>query len=49
MSDLEYPECINELYQSEVLGEQAFLALMAVAKNEREKYHSQLQHPLSVP
>lgn len=39
MSDLEYPACINELYQSEVLGEQAFLALMAVAKNEREKYH----------
>ena len=39
MNDLEYPECINELYQSEVLGEQAFLALMAVARNEREKYH----------
>lgn len=39
MSDLEYPACINELYQSEVLGEQAFLALMAAAKSEREKYH----------
>jgi hypothetical protein len=39
MSDLEYPACINELYQSEVLGEQAFLALLAAAKNEREKYH----------
>ena len=39
MSDLEYPACINELYQSEVLGEQVFLALMAVARNEREKYH----------
>jgi hypothetical protein len=39
MSDLEYPACINELYQSEVLGEQAFLALMAAAKNDREKYH----------
>lgn len=39
MSDLEYPACISELYQSEVLGEQAFLALRAVAKNEREKYH----------
>lgn len=37
MSNLEYPACINELYQSEVLGEQAFLALMAAAKNEREK------------
>jgi hypothetical protein len=39
MSNPEYPACINELYQSEVLGEQAFLALMAAAKNEREKYH----------
>jgi hypothetical protein len=39
MSDLEYPACIDELYQSEVLGEQAFLALIAVARNEREKYH----------
>ena len=39
MSDLEYPACINELYQSEVLGEQAFLALIAVARNAREKYH----------
>ena len=26
MSDLEYPACINELYQSEVPGEKAFLA-----------------------
>ena len=39
MSDTEYPACINELYQSEVLGEAAFLALIKVAKNEREKYH----------
>jgi hypothetical protein len=39
MNDLDYPTCINELYQSEVLGEAAFLALMKAAKNEREKYH----------
>jgi hypothetical protein len=39
MSDLEYPACINELYQSEVLGEAAFLALIKAAKNERDKYH----------
>lgn len=39
MSNLEYPACINELYQSEVLGEAAFLALMKAAKNQREKYH----------
>ena len=39
MSDISYPACIKELYQSEVLGEQAFLALINIAKNEREKYH----------
>ena len=39
MSDLDYPACISELYQSEVLGEAAFLALIKVAKNKREKYH----------
>ena len=35
----ESPGCINELYQSEVLGEKVFLALINIAKNEREKYH----------
>ena len=39
MSELDYPACINELYQSEVLGEAAFLALIKAAKNDREKYH----------
>ena len=39
MNNAHYPTCINELYQSEVLGEQAFLALINMAKNEREKYH----------
>jgi hypothetical protein len=39
MSNADYPGCINELYQSEVLGEKAFLALVNIAKNEREKYH----------
>ena len=39
MSDTDYPSCIDELYQSEVLGEQAFLALMSVANNSRDKYH----------
>jgi hypothetical protein len=39
MSNTEYPACIKELYQSEVLGEKAFLALINIAKNEREKYH----------
>jgi len=39
MSDLDYPACISELYQGEVLGEQLFLALLAAARNERESYH----------
>ena len=39
MSNTEYPACINELYQGEVLGEKLFLALVNIAKNEREKYH----------
>jgi len=39
MNDLEYPACINELYQSEVIGEAAFLALIKAARNERDKYH----------
>ena len=39
MSNADYPGCINELYQSEVLGEKIFLALINIAKNEREKYH----------
>jgi len=39
MNDSDYPACISELYHSEVLGEQAFLALLAAARNEREKYH----------
>ena len=38
MSDLEYPACINELYQSGCLANKAFLTLMAVAKMS-EKYH----------
>jgi hypothetical protein len=39
VSDADYPACINELYQSEVLGEKIFLALLPLAKNQREKYH----------
>lgn len=38
MTDTEYPGCIQELYQSEVLGEAAFLALTAVARNELDRY-----------
>jgi hypothetical protein len=34
-----YPECIRELYESEIFGEAASLALVAIAKNERDRYH----------
>jgi hypothetical protein len=39
MTSLAYPGCIRELYESEIFGEASSLALLAVAKNEREKYH----------
>jgi len=39
MTDTDYPGCIQELYQSEVLGEAAFLALHAVARNELDRYY----------
>jgi hypothetical protein len=39
MAELNYPECIRELYESEVFGEALSLALLDVAKNERERYH----------
>jgi len=39
MSNLEYPECIRELYESEILGEEISLALLKEAKSERDAYH----------
>jgi hypothetical protein len=39
MTTTQYPDCIQELYQSEVAGEAAFLALLALARNESDKYH----------
>jgi len=39
MSDMEYPACIRELYESEIFGEAASLAVLAVTKNERDRYH----------
>ena len=38
MTNTVYPGCIQELYQSEVLGEAAFLALHAVARNDLDRY-----------
>lgn len=39
MSELDYPACLRELYQSEVFGETFAHALVNVAKNDREKFH----------
>jgi hypothetical protein len=39
MTTAQYPGCIQELYQSEVTGEAGFLALVALSRNEFDKYH----------
>jgi hypothetical protein len=39
VSDLSYPECTRELYESEIFGEAVFLALVEVAKTPRDRYH----------
>ena len=38
MAQVKYPECIRELYESEILGEALCLALLEVATNDRERY-----------
>ena len=38
MSNPVCPDCIRELYESEVVGEASALALLKVAKNERDRY-----------
>ena len=39
MAEVNYPGCLRELYESEVFGEALTLALLAAAKNERERLH----------
>src|ERR1700722_12028133 len=39
MENLSYPACTRELYESEILGETLFLALVAEAKSPRDRYH----------
>lgn len=39
MTDAQYPDCLRELLDSEIFGEGVSLALLEVAKNEREKFH----------
>src|SRR3974390_3287807 len=36
---LSYPDCTRVLYESEILGEAVFRALVLEAKNPRERYH----------
>lgn len=35
----EYPACLRDLIDSEIFGERVSLALLEVARNERERYH----------
>jgi len=35
----QYPDCLRELLDSEVFGEAVSLALLEVARNDREKFH----------
>jgi hypothetical protein len=39
VENLLYPACTRELYESEILGETLFLALVAEAKSPRDRYH----------
>jgi len=39
MTTSQYPACIRELYESEIFGEAASLAVLQAADNERDKYH----------
>jgi hypothetical protein len=39
VEDLSYPACTRELYESEILGETLFLALVQEAKTPRDRYH----------
>ena len=38
MTNVEYPACIREFYESEIFGEAFLLALVEEARNEGEKY-----------
>ena len=53
MSDPVYPNCIRELYESEIFGEAFALALLKVAKSERDQYQLgtllQLETETNVP
>jgi hypothetical protein len=40
MAEIDYPACLRELYESEIFGEALTLALIAVSKDDRERYHN---------
>ena len=39
MSDVDYPACLRELLESEIFGEGVSLALLEVAKTDRDRFH----------
>ena len=39
MSAIDYPDCLRALIESEIFGEGVSLALLDVAKSERDRYH----------
>lgn len=39
MTQVEYPACLRDLLESEIFGEAVSLALLEVAKTDRDRYH----------
>ena len=39
MTAVDYPACLRDLIESEIFGEAVSLALLEVAKTERDRYH----------
>ena len=39
MTAVEYPACLRDLLESEIFGEAVSLALLAVARTDRDRYH----------
>jgi hypothetical protein len=39
MTDVEYPACLRDLIESEIFGEAVSLALLEVARTDRDRYH----------
>ncbi len=39
MSTINYPACLRDLIESEIFGEAVSLALLEVAKSDRDRYH----------